>query len=75
MGEGKGGASEYQRGKCLGGKMEILHRDQCETVLPSSPTEVNGDRVLRFRLQGWDPRERTRVDCHKHTPRELIQHN
>ena len=53
----------------------IHHRGHCKTVLPSTPAEVNGDWVLSFRLQGLDPRERTWVDCHEHTLRELIQHS
>ena len=68
-----GGREELQnlRGEhsnnCLGGKMErIPHRYRCETVLPCMPAEVNGDQVLRFRLQGSDLRERIGVDCHEH---------
>lgn len=54
--------------KCLGGKMEILHRDRCGNSTSQSPTEVSRGRVLKVQASGWDPGERTRVDCLKHTP-------
>jgi len=66
------------RNRCLEGKTErIHHRDSCQTALPSQEaacmfTMVSGGWVLRLVLQGSDPRERTKVDCHEDTLRGLV---
>lgn len=55
----------------------IWHRDQCRPTLPSQevvcmPTAAIEGWVLRLRVQGSDPRERTEVDCHEDTLRWLV---
>ena len=45
--------------------------ETCECM----PTRVDGDWMLRFSLQGLDPRERTGVDCSEGAQRALVQHS
>ena len=64
--------SEESAVTCAEGKAErILHRDQCQSSIPHSEmticmhTRAGGDWVLRLKLQRWDLREKTEVDCHE----------
>ena len=81
-GGGSGGRFQNLRGEHNGGGTEgkierTHHRDSCQTAFPSQEaaymfTMMSGGWILRLRLQGSDPRERTRVECHEDTLKGLV---
>ena len=72
--------SEESAVTCAEGKAErILHRDQCQTIIPHSEltvcmhTTAGGGWVLRLTLQRSDLREKTEVDCHEDCLRGIMK--
>ena len=58
----------------------IHHRNQCQTALPSQEVACklfapSRGWLLRLRLWGLDPRERTEIDCYEDTLRGLVWHS
>ena len=61
-------------------KWKVHHRNHCQPTLPSqntvcTPATVSRGWMLRLRLWGLDPRERTLVTCHEYTLRRPVWHS
>lgn len=74
MGGWSCGTSRTVQQQMCGSKEVLSSTSQPETC-ECMPTRVDGDWMLRLRLQELDPRERTGVDCSEGAQRALVQHS